>query len=96
MAKRKSLSAKAIAQKKHFARRIWYRYGITCTNELIKRIVADIQNGRATFVEKQSHTRSIFVVQINGTDVPLVYDRSRKTLVTALPTSYVKGDCHAS
>ena len=73
------------AQQVHARRRAYERYGLTLTKKKRLRAIADIQAGRATLVEKQSLARSVWQVQIDNRPVTVVYDRTRKTLVTVLP-----------
>ena len=70
-------------QAKHFARRAAERYGefqidVAAINRLI-------QSGQTTPILKESNTRSHHIVRWNGKDMKVVYDRARKTVVTALP-----------
>jgi hypothetical protein len=68
----------------HFKKRLWQRYGICLDKEEILAIIDNIQNGRAIFVEKQSNRTSSWIVKIEQKNITIIYDRLRKTLVTAL------------
>ena len=72
-------------QEKHFGRRLAVRFRQNLTSEEIQQIIKDIQAGKSKFVVRQSNRISIFEVNIRDEcRVWVVYDRSQKTLVTAL------------
>jgi len=75
---------KAKTQRRHFKRRIKERFGLVVNGTDYRKIVAMIQDGSATFIEKQSNTRRLFRLVINKQAVYIVYDKLRKTAVTAL------------
>ena len=75
---------KAKHQIKHCSRRLLERFDIKLDDGLRKRIVQDIQNGRAEFVERQSKRVTVYDFQIQDKKVRVVYDKFRKTIVTAL------------
>ncbi len=69
----------------HAKRRFYERHGIKLTPEMNKNLIQQIQNGQAEHLEKQSNRISVFKVQAEEQFIRVVYDRSRKVLVTALP-----------
>lgn len=75
---------KTYAQREHFKRRIAERCGITVNRHTYRDIIEAIQDNRATFVEKQSNRISVWLLEVQGVQVKVVYDKQRKTLVTAL------------
>jgi hypothetical protein len=80
---------KAQSQRRHAKRRAVERYALDLNRKDLARIVADIQHGRARFLGRQSNRVSLFGVSlsIHGVmrEVPVVYDRERKQVVTLLP-----------
>ena len=83
--RRGGASAKPKAQQAHAIRRAWERFGLTVTQEAYDDACMDIYEGRATFLEKESNRVYHFLVNLAGREVPVVYDRMRKTIVTVLP-----------
>ena len=61
------------------------RYGVDLTSTKRYDILWQIQSRQAIFVEKQSHTRSIFIVEIDGIKMKVVYNSKAKQLRTVLP-----------
>lgn len=43
-----------------------------------------IHNGTAKFVEKQSNRVTVFDVEIRGIEARVVYDKERKSIITAV------------
>ena len=64
----------------HAKQRALERYGINLTSRNRYKIIQQIQNQKAEFVEKQSHTRSIFIVDFEGQKIKVVYDKNNKKL----------------
>lgn len=79
------MSSKKKSQQSHARSSFEDRYGIVLTQELHNQFVKQIQTGQATFLFSQSHRVSIFSVRHEEKRIPVVYDGSRKVLVTALP-----------
>ncbi len=73
------------AQFRHFRSRLFQRYGIYATEEVVDDVVKQIQNGESEPVLTQSNTRTHHAVDINGTRVVVVYDKSRGMPITAIP-----------
>jgi hypothetical protein len=71
--------------RRHASRRSLERVGVVLDPSTHKRIVLDIQEGRSTPIEKQSHRISVHQVELAGETVKVVYDRTRKVIVTVLP-----------
>ena len=69
----------------HAKIRAFERYGINLTAVKRYDILRQIRSRRAIFVEKQSHTRSVFVVEIDGIKMKVVYNNKAKQLRTVLP-----------
>ena len=88
--KSKKYKNKASAQTKHAINRIEERYGLHLSETDMRHFSNQIQSGNATFLEKQSNRVSVFSVNTMAGEVPMVYDKQRGTIVTALPGSYVE------
>lgn len=69
---------------RHFRMRLLQRYGIAL-NQRLPDVNRSIRNNEAVFLHKESNSRTHFLVKIDGIDVHAVYDRSRGSVVTALP-----------
>ena len=76
---------KSQAERQHARRRASERYGIDFNSHSNKALITQIQNGTATFVQKQSHRISVWDVWIQGVTARVVYDKDRKQIVTFLP-----------
>jgi len=75
-------------QIKHFKHRLRERYDIEIGDEEIEYYVGLIQTGHQSQVihlAKQSKRVSFKLLIIRGKTIPVIYDKKRKTLVTALP-----------
>ena len=83
MGKRKRKEAKHL--KTHTYVRAAQRFGICLDEEKQSSIVADIQNGRGEFVERQSRYKTVWKVKFEGKILGVVYDRRFKSLVTIIP-----------
>ena len=66
-------------QTSHAKRRFKQRLGRVLTNKLTNEIIKAIQTGKAEFVEKQSNRVSKFEYN----DWVIIYDKNRKTIITA-------------
>ena len=75
------------AERLHFKKRMSERYGLDISRENIVRIVKIIQRNQSIFTIKQSNTRSIHFISYADRVIPMVYDKLRKELVTALPAT---------
>ncbi len=87
MKRRKRRSSKKICQTIHFQKRALQRFGVVLGASERKAIVDDIQgdNCFCIFIERQSNTRSKYLVRLEGVKPMIViYDKTRKNLVTAL------------
>lgn len=87
MKRRKRRSSKKICQTIHFQKRTLQRFGVVLGVSERKAIVDDIQgdNYFCIFIERQSNTRSKYLVRLEGVKPMIViYDKTRKNLVTAL------------
>ena len=74
------------AEQRHALQRIHKRYGFKLSRKQLRSLIHQIQGGSARFIERESNNRSKFVVQHEGEELLVVYDKKRKMIVTALPT----------
>ena len=81
--------SKEHAQRRHFNRRALERLGVKVNGRQYDALVADIQEGRARFVERQSNRITVWRVEIEGEPCGVVYDKLRGTLVTVLTVEMV-------
>jgi hypothetical protein len=82
---------KATTQKRHAKIRAIQRYGFGLTDELLKEIVGKIHRGETRLIDKQSLRVSIHAVMVEGREIPVVYDKHRKTVVSLLPQEALEG-----
>lgn len=73
------------SQMKHLKVRFLERIGATMTNELHSKLVAKIQSGQSEVYDKQSNRITVHVLEIDGDLRRVVYDKTRKQIVTVLP-----------
>lgn len=88
MSKKKNL--KAEKEREHFFRRIKERYDIALEDRTYQQVISTIKGKhhdhiQAIFLQRVSHTRSIYEITISNKTFVAVYDNSRHQLVTALP-----------
>ena len=76
---------KAKAQEIHARRRFEQRTGVVFSPKVNDEMAAQIQEHKAIFIERSSNRVTIWWVQHNGRWLPVVYDKSRKKIVTVLP-----------
>jgi hypothetical protein len=81
----KDVKDKAQCQRIHAKKRAFERYGIVLNRPVLNGIIQDIQNNRATFIEKQSNAKSFWFVMVGEQKCRVVYDKNRKTISTFLP-----------
>ena len=67
--------------KAHFQRRSIERIGVLLDE---KELVNKIQNNELEFVERQSNRVTVFRYEYNGEQYRLVYDKTRKQIITVL------------
>jgi len=84
--------AKARAQRRHAKERAFQRYGVSCTNQDLDFIISQIQSDKAKFVYRQSNRITLWDVTWAKQTVRVVYDNTRKTVVTFLPPDTVGTD----
>ncbi len=90
MVRRRKQEPKAHSQRTHFKKRALERYGVDVNRHLYREMVEMIQNGKAVFIERQTNRIAAFWLYLEkppytGVKLRVIYDKERKTLVTALP-----------
>jgi catabolite regulation protein CreA len=83
--KHKRKRDKKYDQRIHFKKRVKQRYDLEINRFVYQQLVDQIQDGQAEFIQKQSNRISVFWVMYDDIRIRVIYDKSRKTLVTALP-----------
>lgn len=71
--------------KRHVKRRAQERYGLELKDGDLKHIVGMIGNKKVILREKQTLTRDMCVVELNGKKLRVIYSHTQKTLITVLP-----------
>ena len=69
----------------HSKKRAWERYSLELTNNDLDNLVNQIKRGEAEFIRGYSNTRSVHKVKCRDLDLPVLYSRSLKRIVTVLP-----------
>jgi len=76
---------KKVSQNRHAQKRFLQRAGFWFDGSLNTLFIKQIQNGKAEFVEKQSHRVSVWLIPFRANKYKCVYDKQRKQIVTVLP-----------
>lgn len=69
----------------HAKKRAKERYGIDLDKKIHKAIVDMIQAGEAIFLGRQTNSRTMWIVDIKGIQMRVLYDNNQHNLVTVLP-----------
>lgn len=75
---------KAAAERKHAKRRMVERFGIPVGDETLRKVVLEIQQGKATFIRKQSNRVTLWEVMIHDLLTRVAYDKNTKEIITIL------------
>jgi len=78
-----------MGQRRHVGARAVQRYGLTVTRDIRKGLVRAIQSHKAIFLTAGSNRTKSFAVSYENTWYAVVYDNSRKEIVTFLPPEYL-------
>ena len=81
----KNKNGKITAERIHAKKRFLERYGLVFSKEVRLKFERLIRCHQSCIVEKQSNRISVHDVIYNGEVYRVVYDKNRKTIVTALP-----------
>lgn len=84
------------AQLVHIMRRASTRYGFEWTPRDLDKMIRVISKNSdpryftyARHIEQQSHRVSVWLINWEGVHIPVVYDKVRKSVVSALPPEYL-------
>ena len=77
--------SKKTASQLHARKRMLQRYGIWLSKKLRRKIIAEIQAGKAKWLGRQSLRVTGWQVEVEGKSVQVLYDSKRHVLVTVLP-----------
>ncbi len=80
---------KAVAQRKHSAHRLLQRFDIVLSKIEHDKLILDIQEGRAKFLDRQSIRVTRWMVTVNGKEFCAVYDKKQKQISTFLTQEMV-------
>ena len=83
---------KKAAQKLHAKKRARQRFNVEINKKDYNEIIKGIQSGKFPFVKSLSNRLSVFKITLNNTEANVLYDKSRKTLVTFMPTDWQIGE----
>lgn len=78
---------KAKSQKKHFINRLFERYELNCSENDYTWMILQVKRStdKCKFLLKQSNRVSVHSLEFSNSVVVVAYDKSRKSLITALP-----------
>ena len=79
------MAAKVKSIYQHSKRRAGERYGINLSKDLYQQVSKMIQSGRSEFVEKQTLTKTVHYVELNGHRCKVVYSKKYRGVTTFLP-----------
>lgn len=69
---------------RHVRERFSTRFDIVLTHALETFIIKQIENGKTTFIEKQSNRVSRHRIIVEDQEIDIIYDKNRRKLVTAM------------
>ena len=72
-------------QRQHAKVRFIQRLGVNLTSQLHNELTRQIQSGKLQCIEKQSNRVSVFLMEVEGQEAKIVYDKNTKNIVTVLP-----------
>ena len=82
---RRRRMSKDKAERRHAFARFAERFGCGLSNETYNEMIRQIQDGRATFLHKQSNRVTVWRLIYEGKFVRVAYDRDRHNIVTFMP-----------
>ena len=77
--------SKSVAERRHALQRFGERMGFGLSSETYNSLVEQIQQGKATFVRKQSNRVTVWRLYYEGKPVRVAYDKQRHLIVTFMP-----------
>jgi hypothetical protein len=81
---------KSESLRRHAKKRARERYQLDINKFAYKSLVDDILSGRAQKIERQTHRVTTYLIQIEGAQYPIAFDKLRKEIITFLPQEYRK------
>lgn len=85
---RKKITTKAQRSREHSKKRAALRYGITLNREKYAQVIEQIRTGQYEGKKKRSNNRWLYVLEVDGKDMLVVYDKKRHELITVLPKEH--------
>lgn len=76
--------SKKKCQQIHAQRRFLERFGITFTQHMRDTFIYQIHNNKTKSIKRESHRKSRCVVEYDGQEYTVIYDRFRSEIVTVL------------
>ncbi len=70
--------------KRHLRKRMQQRLGLRLHKHRHQEMISQIQNGVAKFIKRQSNRITLWILEVEGNQVKVVYDSKRKQIVTVL------------
>lgn len=83
-------NTKARNQYKHTQRRFKQRYAIRLSKDEYIAMCAQVRKNKARFIKRVSNRVTLFWVEFEDMEYPVVYDRQRKTIATVLLRSHLQ------
>lgn len=80
--------------KEHVKKRFFQRFRFELTDNMLESMISQIRKQKSTFLEKQTNTRSLHVVEVNERKVVVVYNSERKMIHTCFPLSWYNSDSY--
>jgi hypothetical protein len=74
------------ALRKYAATMAIQRHGIELTKAMRRELLDKIHSDQYLYAEAKSGTRTMFVLRVDGKDIPVVYSRTTRDIVDVLPT----------
>ncbi|RZL04005.1 MAG: hypothetical protein EOP36_02390 [Rubrivivax sp.] len=73
------------AERSHTKRRLAERYGLEVSSDDLFKMAKALAHGQATLIAKQSRGVDHWLLDYQGLQLRLVFDRQRRSIITALP-----------
>lgn len=82
---KKKITPKAQRERLHAKRRAELRYGVILNREKYASVIEQIKTGKWINRKKSSNNRWLYIIDVDGEETLVVYDKKRQELVTVLP-----------
>lgn len=80
--------------KEHVKKRFFQRFGFELTDNMLDSVISQIRKQKSVFLEKQTNTRSVHLVEVSGKKVVVVYNSERKLIHTCFPLSWYNSEIY--